>query len=68
MEDRCVTCGVIVPEGRQVCPNCEARQAPVAPRLGHAGEGLWICGNCNIAVFPYGVNYCHYCGRKVEWK
>ena len=20
------------------------------------------------AVFPYGVNYFHYCGRKVEWK
>lgn len=21
--DRCVSCGEIVPEGRQVCPNCE---------------------------------------------
>ena len=21
--DRCVCCGAIVPEGRQVCPNCE---------------------------------------------
>lgn len=24
MEDRCVCCGEIVPEGRQVCPSCEA--------------------------------------------
>ena len=24
MEDRCVCCGEIVPEGRMVCPNCEA--------------------------------------------
>ena len=24
-ENRCVCCGVIVPEGRQVCPTCEAR-------------------------------------------
>ena len=23
MEDRCVCCGEIIPEGRQVCPNCE---------------------------------------------
>lgn len=24
MEDRCVCCGAIVPEGRMVCPQCEA--------------------------------------------
>lgn len=23
MEDRCVCCGAIVPEGRMVCPICE---------------------------------------------
>lgn len=23
MENRCVCCGDIIPEGRQVCPNCE---------------------------------------------
>ena len=23
MADRCVRCGEIIPEGRQVCPNCE---------------------------------------------
>ena len=23
MEDRCICCGDIIPEGRQVCPNCE---------------------------------------------
>lgn len=22
-EERCVSCGSIIPEGRQVCPNCE---------------------------------------------
>ena len=22
--DRCVTCGAIIPEGRQVCPVCES--------------------------------------------
>ena len=25
MEDRCVACGAIIPEGRQVCKNCEIR-------------------------------------------
>ena len=24
-DNRCVACGHIVPEGRQVCPNCERR-------------------------------------------
>lgn len=23
MEDRCVMCGEIIPEGRQICPRCE---------------------------------------------
>lgn len=23
MEDRCIVCGEIIPEGRQVCPECE---------------------------------------------
>lgn len=23
--DRCVCCGILIPEGRQVCPNCEKR-------------------------------------------
>lgn len=23
MENRCVCCGEIIPEGRMVCPNCE---------------------------------------------
>lgn len=27
MEDRCVCCGEIVPEGRMVCPKCEAGAA-----------------------------------------
>lgn len=25
MENKCVFCGEIIPEGRQVCPNCEKR-------------------------------------------
>lgn len=25
MADRCVCCGEIIPEGRQVCPNCEKK-------------------------------------------
>lgn len=23
MENKCLVCGAIIPEGRQVCPNCE---------------------------------------------
>jgi hypothetical protein len=28
MENRCVVCGAIIPEGQQVCPNCEAGDVP----------------------------------------
>lgn len=31
-ENRCVCCGEVIPEGRMVCPNCEAKH-------GHAKEG-----------------------------
>lgn len=24
MENRCVCCGAVIPEGRMVCPQCEA--------------------------------------------
>lgn len=27
MNNYCVICGIIIPEGRQVCPNCEDRYA-----------------------------------------
>lgn len=30
-------------------------------------ENSWECGNCLIAI-DYGVNYCHNCGRKVDWE
>lgn len=26
MEDRCIVCGEVVPEGRQVCPKCEVKK------------------------------------------
>lgn len=32
-ENRCVCCGEIVPEGRMVCPTCEARAG--APKYDH---------------------------------
>jgi len=28
MENRCVCCGEIIPEGRLVCPICEKKEAP----------------------------------------
>lgn len=31
MEDRCICCGEIIPEGRQVCPVCEAKEEAKSP-------------------------------------
>jgi RNA polymerase subunit RPABC4/transcription elongation factor Spt4 len=42
MAERCVCCGAIIPEGRQVCPNCE--NAPLREKL--IGV-LDVIGSCN---------------------
>lgn len=39
--DNCVMCGDIIPEGRQVCPNCETKIT---------GEKPNICLSCLAAV------------------
>lgn len=45
-ENRCVVCDEIIPEGRQVCPTCEAGNT----RCKHCGsfhpKGLKSCPNC----------------------
>ena len=45
---------------------------PVKPTKHYISEenktsASWECGNCLIAI-DYGVNYCHNCGRKVNWE
>lgn len=45
MEDKCVICGEIIPEGRQVCPKCEH---PVSAN--NQTEKL-IQGNLNFHLF-----------------
>lgn len=39
MEDRCVCCGEIIPEGRQVCPMCEKLEAKLIKCLKDAKIG-----------------------------
>ena len=44
MEDKCIICGAIIPEGRQICPACEMRdfsQSKVCPCNGCEKSG---CG------------------------
>ena len=37
-ENRCVVCGDVIPEGRQVCPICEARAEDAREdQAGHDG-------------------------------
>lgn len=44
MENKCVCCGAVIPEGRQVCPNCEATK---------------VVGDLGLTVrFVYGENPC----------
>ena len=34
MEERCIFCGEIIPEGRQVCPNCEKDESDYEFKVG----------------------------------
>ena len=50
--NRCVSCGEVIPEGRQVCPKCE-----VSPKR---KEGVWV-------IHPDGwYPYCNQCGYEPE--
>lgn len=39
-DNRCVACGRIIPEGRQICPLCEAGYGLPA-RKGKRNKNLW---------------------------
>lgn len=41
MDNKCVSCGEIIPEGRQVCPQCEKRHSAI---IKHQRQTLcWKC-------------------------
>lgn len=42
MVDRCVCCGNIIPEGRQLCPNCQAYEENQAVRCPGCGALLEV--------------------------
>ena len=57
IENRCLVCGDIIPEGRQVCPNCEAGREKYCPYYqGVCGiDERYVCYGmsdlkCNIRV------------------
>ena len=47
-EERCVVCGSVIPEGRQVCPDCEKGNQPAGrddnADLGVDCAGSAVCG------------------------
>lgn len=45
MEDYCVVCGRIVPDGRQVCPICN-REYIGMPALSRSDNRTLICPDC----------------------
>ena len=52
MPERCVCCGEIIPEGRQVCPICERNGMPLHPCVGCVYYK--VCGNTNRTEPCYG--------------
>lgn len=55
--NRCVVCGVIIPEGRQVCPRCEkdpCLHVWVYDRMVYSARGRkyfrWKCTRCGRKI------------------
>ena len=66
MENTCITCGRIIPEGRQVCPSCEQKYTGGCTDCVHAIDDF---GRCLIAkMFDCRVNPEHGCSWKVPIK
>ena len=71
MEDKCVCCGAVIPEGRQVCPNCEATQLDrdiVSSILSGVSYGKWMTMKkpgkiIPNKVIPKGWSACPKCGK-----
>lgn len=45
MEERCIVCGEVIPEGRQVCPICN-REYDDPPALSREDNKTLICPEC----------------------
>ena len=71
-ENRCVCCGEVIPEGRQVCPGCETAEEPKPwKRLWTAPDGTYKgrcdhCGFVHYFIHGHGEQYkfCPQCGEK----
>ena len=58
MSDLCVCCGTAVPEGRQVCPNCEK---PKTDKPFTNGDRLRAMNDGELSVFLNGTFVCECC-------
>lgn len=72
-ENRCVCCGDIIPEGRQICPACEKGY-----KHGHWLSGKTIlgtevmCSNCGFTALMSRLSdqdkkFCPKCHSKMEY-
>lgn len=63
MEDRCIVCGEVIPEGRQVCPNCEGlkEQHSITEIVTET------CDGC-IGLYDTDIGKCARCGYNTAIK
>ena len=61
MENTCVCCGAVIPEGRQVCPKCEATRPTNYDRIKAMDMkelAEFICENTKECGDCVGYDYC----------
>ena len=62
MENRCVCCGAVIPEGRMVCPVCEMGSDEILFVRPQEGENMKTgTGLAEYAIAQLGRPYCWGC-------
>ena len=72
MEDRCVICGEIIPEGKQVCGNCDFPKSkflrPMPPNARCSKCGKPLKGKGGIHFYDGDELFCYDCGWEEQNK
>ncbi len=55
--EKCICCGAIIPEGRQVCMACEQKQAAPEAQTYTPKEFIWVCTESGYARRETAIEY-----------
>ena len=62
MDNTCIACDAIIPEGRDICPICEHSEPRVTVRCPNCGEALNVLGTSKYKTYDgYSIHTSYHC-------